>query len=75
MSMTDDQIATKTGRYGPQRKDCDYSPKRIQESVERSLSLLHTTYLDLVYLHDVEYVADLDERDLKVDSPAYRTMM
>lgn len=27
-------------------------------SVERSLSRLHVKYLDAVYLHDVEYIAD-----------------
>lgn len=46
---------TKCGRYGS--SDFDYSPSTIRKSVERSLSRLHTTYLDTVYLHDVEFVA------------------
>lgn len=46
---------TKCGRYGG--SDFDYSPSTIRKSVERSLSRLHTTYLDTVYLHDIEFVA------------------
>ena len=46
---------TKCGRYGS--SDFDYSPKTIRRSVERSLARFHTTYLDTVYLHDVEFVA------------------
>ncbi|EIM88306.1 Aldo/keto reductase [Stereum hirsutum FP-91666 SS1] len=49
------QLMTKCGRYGS--SDFDYSPSTIRKSVERSLSRLHTTYLDTVYLHDVEFVA------------------
>lgn len=49
---------TKAGRYGLEREDFDYSPATIRKSVERSLSRLHTSYLDVVYLHDVEFVAD-----------------
>ena len=49
---------TKSGRYGLEREDFDYSPATIRKSVERSLSRLHTSYLDVVYLHDVEFVAD-----------------
>ena len=47
---------TKCGRYGPTRQDFDYSPRTIRSSVQRSLTRLHTTYLDTVYLHDVEFV-------------------
>jgi D-arabinose 1-dehydrogenase len=47
---------TKCGRYGPHARDFDYSPSTIRESVLRSLERLHTTYLDVVYLHDVEFV-------------------
>jgi D-threo-aldose 1-dehydrogenase len=32
----------------------DYSPQATRASIERSLARLHTTYLDLVHLHDVE---------------------
>lgn len=45
---------TKCGRYGP--TEFDYSPARIQKSVKDSLKRLQTTYLDVIYLHDVEFV-------------------
>ncbi|KAA1466018.1 Aldo/keto reductase [Dentipellis sp. KUC8613] len=50
------QLITKCGRYGAQA--FDYSPQTIRRSIERSLSRMHTTFLDAVYLHDVEFVAD-----------------
>jgi len=34
----------------------DYTPARIRESVKRSLERLHTDYLDVVHLHDIEFV-------------------
>ncbi len=49
---------TKCGRYGSYKENFDYSPEIIRRSVERSLARLHTTYLDVVYLHDVEFIAD-----------------
>ena len=49
---------TKCGRYGTDRDAFDYSPKTIRRSVERSLKRLNTDYLDVVYLHDVEFVAE-----------------
>lgn len=49
---------TKCGRYGVDREAFDYSPKTIRRSVERSLARLGTDYLDVVYLHDVEFVAE-----------------
>ena len=30
----------------------------MRASIQRSLARLHTTYLDTVYLHDVEFIAD-----------------
>ena len=48
---------TKCGRYGSPRADFDYSPATLRASVQRSLERLNTTYLDAVYLHDVEFVA------------------
>jgi D-arabinose 1-dehydrogenase len=45
---------TKCGRYG--LASFDYSPATIRTSVNRSLERLQTTYLDTVYLHDVEFV-------------------
>lgn len=47
---------TKCGRYGT--STFDYSPKTIRESVKNSLARLKTDYLDVVYLHDVEFVCD-----------------
>ncbi|TDL29804.1 Aldo/keto reductase [Rickenella mellea] len=52
------QLMTKCGRYGPLKENFDYSPDTIRKSVERSLERLHTDYLDVVYLHDVEFVAE-----------------
>lgn len=49
---------TKAGRYGASRKYFDYSPDRIRRSVLESLDRFHTDYLDVVYLHDCEFVAD-----------------
>ena len=49
---------TKCGRYGLTQEQFDYSPQTIRRSVQRSLARLHTTYLDTVYLHDVEFVCD-----------------
>ncbi|KAH9950094.1 NADP-dependent oxidoreductase domain-containing protein [Amylocystis lapponica] len=51
------KLMTKCGRYGPAPADCDYSPATIRASVQRSLARLNTTYLDAVYLHDVELVS------------------
>lgn len=47
---------TKCGRYGSTPSEFDYSPATIRKSVERSLKRLNTTYLDTVYLHDIEFV-------------------
>jgi diketogulonate reductase-like aldo/keto reductase len=46
---------TKVGRYPT---GFDYAPESIEKSVARSLRRLHTTYLDVIYLHDVEFIAD-----------------
>ncbi len=51
------KLLTKVGRYGPDTTDFDYSPTTIRRSVRRSLQRLQTQYLDVVYLHDVEFVA------------------
>lgn len=50
------KLLTKVGRYGPGATDFDYTPTTIRCSVRRSLQRLHTQYLDVVYLHDVEFV-------------------
>lgn len=49
---------TKCGRYGADQDAFDYSPKTIRRSVERSLKRLNTNYFDVVYLHDIEFVAE-----------------
>ncbi|EKM80246.1 hypothetical protein AGABI1DRAFT_113447 [Agaricus bisporus var. burnettii JB137-S8] len=49
------QIMTKCGRFAA--NDFDYSPTRIRRCVLKSLERLQTDYLDVVYLHDVEFVA------------------
>lgn len=49
-------IVTKAGRV---KLDAfDYKPESIRKSIQRSLERLDTTYLDLVYLHDVEFVSE-----------------
>lgn len=48
------KLMTKCGRFGP--LDFDYSPSRIRASVKGSLERLQTDHLDVVYLHDVEFV-------------------
>lgn len=48
-------LATKAGRIAA--SEFDYSPAWIRASVRRSLQRLHTSYLDLVYTHDVEFVS------------------
>ncbi|CCH46189.1 Aldo-keto reductase family 1 member [Wickerhamomyces ciferrii] len=49
-------IITKAGRV--KLNDFDYKPESIRASVERSLERLDTDYLDVVYLHDVEFVSE-----------------
>ncbi|KAJ6510190.1 Aldo/keto reductase [Mycena vitilis] len=49
------QLMTKCGRYG--MGDFDYTPTKIRQSVQRSLERLRTDYLDVVHLHDIEFVA------------------
>jgi L-galactose dehydrogenase len=47
-------IGTKAGRYG--FDDFDFSPSRIRTSLEESLRLLRTDYVDVLQLHDIEFV-------------------
>ncbi|CAK7244828.1 MAG: hypothetical protein STHCBS139747_006374 [Sporothrix thermara] len=51
-------LMTKAGRTGPDTYD--YSPAWVDASVRRSLARLHTTYLDVVFCHDMEAVTDND---------------
>ncbi|KAI1088417.1 Aldo/keto reductase [Rostrohypoxylon terebratum] len=48
-------LVTKAGRIASDI--FDYSPAWVRSSVLRSLERLHTSYLDLVYMHDVEFVS------------------
>ncbi|KAF4870968.1 D-arabinose 1-dehydrogenase [Colletotrichum siamense] len=48
-------LVTKAGRIAP--AEFDYSPSWIRASVLRSLERLNTSYLDLVYTHDAEFVS------------------
>ena len=48
-------VITKAGRIGSE--EFDYSPAHVRYSVLRSLQRLHTSYLDLVYMHDTEFVS------------------
>ncbi|SDS32892.1 Predicted oxidoreductase [Paenibacillaceae bacterium GAS479] len=47
-------LSTKAGRYGAD--EFDFSAKRITASVEESLARLHTDYIDVLFLHDIEFV-------------------
>jgi aryl-alcohol dehydrogenase-like predicted oxidoreductase len=54
-------LSTKVGRYGHNgQKIWDYSATRVAQSVDESLARLHTDYLDLLSVHDVEF-ADLEQ--------------
>jgi aryl-alcohol dehydrogenase-like predicted oxidoreductase len=47
-------LSTKAGRYGAE--EFDFTGKRIAASVEESFARLHTDYIDILYLHDIEFV-------------------
>lgn len=47
-------LGTKAGRYG--FEDFDFSPARLRQSIEQSLTLLRTDYVDIFQLHDIEFV-------------------
>lgn len=47
-------LCSKAGRVA--ENEFDYNPASIRKSVLRSLDRLHTKYLDVIYLHDVEFV-------------------
>jgi len=48
-------LLTKVGRIAG--SEFDYSAEWVRYSVQRSLQRLHTSYLDVVYCHDVEFVS------------------
>ncbi|MDQ6417965.1 aldo/keto reductase [Paenibacillus sp. LHD-117] len=47
-------LSTKAGRYGID--SFDFSESRIQSSLEESLRRLRTDYVDILFLHDIEFV-------------------
>ncbi|WVW85973.1 hypothetical protein I302_108011 [Kwoniella bestiolae CBS 10118] len=49
-------LITKVGKYGPNSRDHHFDPETVRKSVERSLKRMNTDYLDVVYLHDLEYI-------------------
>lgn len=51
-------ICTKAGRVA--EHEFDYKPESIRKSVQRSLERLNTSYIDVIYLHDVEFVSTED---------------
>ena len=51
-------LLTKIGRISGD--EFDYSASWVRHSVQRSLERLHTSYLDVVYCHDVEFVSPLE---------------
>ncbi|MGP4040082.1 aldo/keto reductase [Gracilibacillus sp. D59] len=46
-------LSTKAGRFGA--NDFDFSKKAITKSVDKSLQRLGTDYVDILYLHDIEF--------------------
>jgi L-galactose dehydrogenase len=48
-------LTTKAGRYGSD--EFDFSEQRILASVDESLKRLQTDYIDILFLHDIEFVA------------------
>ncbi|MFC4808658.1 aldo/keto reductase [Paenibacillus sp. GCM10023250] len=46
-------LSSKAGRYGAEA--FDFSRERIVSSVDESLNRLHTDYLDVLFLHDIEF--------------------
>jgi aryl-alcohol dehydrogenase-like predicted oxidoreductase len=47
-------LSTKAGRYGV--NEFDFSESRILSSVEESMRRLQTDYIDILFLHDIEFV-------------------
>ncbi|MCR2806372.1 aldo/keto reductase [Paenibacillus soyae] len=47
-------LSTKAGRYGADT--FDFSAARIESSLEESLRRLKTDYVDILFLHDIEFV-------------------
>ncbi|KAA0203112.1 hypothetical protein HAZT_HAZT005887, partial [Hyalella azteca] len=68
-------IATKVGRYGSTWKDMfDFSAVRTEQSVTSSLKRLGVEYIDLVQVHDLEFVDDINQI-LEETLPTLRKMV
>ena len=63
-------LSTKCGRYGSQ--DFDFSPQRIRQGLEESLTRLRTDYVDLLFAHDVEF--GTAEQIIQDTIPAMRSL-
>jgi aryl-alcohol dehydrogenase-like predicted oxidoreductase len=54
-------LSTKVGRYGEDGHNTwDYSAERVTRSVFESMERLHVDYIDLIFVHDIEF-ADLHQ--------------
>lgn len=54
-------IGTKVGRYEPDvLKMFDFSAKKVEESVNKSLKLLGLDYVDVIQVHDLEFAENTD---------------
>ncbi|MCO6457735.1 MAG: aldo/keto reductase [Pirellulaceae bacterium] len=47
-------LGSKLGRYAP--RHFDFSPRRVEESIDISLERMRVEYLDIVLCHDIEFV-------------------
>ena len=56
------------GKYGP-GQPADFTGPRVTRSVSESLERLDTEYIDLILIHDIEYVDDLKEVPAPDTSP------
>ena len=53
-------MCLQVGKYGP-GQPADFTGPRVTRSVSESLERLDTEYIDLILIHDIEYVDDLKE--------------
>lgn len=53
-------LSTKVGRYGEDGKNTwDYSAERVTRSAYESMERLNIDYIDILYVHDIEFQASL----------------
>ena len=61
-------LSTKVGRYGKDGVNTwDYSAKRVKESVYESMERLHSDYIDLINVHDIEFADRFYSLDMIVN--------